>query len=168
MHVNAAWERGAREHGQQRLGRPDILDTEYLGWLRGAARKQARTALSRLLHGHRPAGVTFEGECNTPSVHQRLTSHYARMVKPFDGVLLRFYLRAEGPLSERHTVVERSRHTFIDERGLIAQCGCCRRGRDPHSGQWHLSLDLFSGGTADVTHGLCESCLELYYPDFEP
>ncbi|MFO0601014.1 MAG: hypothetical protein U0228_37240 [Myxococcaceae bacterium] len=162
--VNAEWNRRALADGARNLLGPRIIGTDYLWWLKGTLQSQAAAILSNLPAEPSPDALTLEGECNTPLVHQRLSTHFARLAQPRRGVLVRFFLRVEGPLAQRHQLSERPRESFVDENGIITQCGCCRRSRDPRTGQWHLSLALFPGGQSDVSHGLCDSCTEAYYP----
>lgn len=163
-HVNAEWDRSALEHHAPQLHSTQVLGTSFLSWIKGPMRAHAADALRRA-SADPTQSVTFESECNTPQLHQRLTSRFVRLDAPHSGLLLHFFLRVAGPLSQRYQLTERSIQSFADSSGLVTQCSCCRRARNPQTGKWFLSLELFTPGT-NITHGLCESCLETYYPNF--
>ena len=48
---------------------------------------------------------------------------------------------------------------------MISTCSYCRKAKD-HSGEWmHLDKYLSQRSTLKFTHGICDSCIEQYFPE---
>lgn len=171
--VNGAWTVHAHRDGAAWLGPERVVGTRYLDWVTGALAPIVENALESAFAPEVDVqGVWLHGECNTPTEYRTLSTNFAplRVPNAYEGVLVvRHALRAMGPIGERYSVratsVDRYRETpgSTNATGIIRQCSCCRRVWHPQSREWHLVLDLFAHHAPDVSHGLCDTCVELYY-----
>ena len=53
---------------------------------------------------------------------------------------------------------------YVNLDGAVVQCSHCRRCRHVITDEWAWVPSLVERSGADVTHGLCDPCLELLYP----
>ena len=170
--VNRAWDRFAQENG----GAPGALGASVVGSpfldhiCAGEVRSQHAAALARARSLIAPApvgGVVLVGECNSDRVARLMASRFEPL-RAQDGTLLGIsavytFLR-EGPIGESYPPVERDPEGYRGRGGLIRQCACCRRVRDPIANAWDLVPSLVSSPRPDVSHGICPLCVQLHYP----
>lgn len=52
---------------------------------------------------------------------------------------------------------------YTDAHGIVHQCGHCRRVQNLKTSAWDWCPDTL--GRLKISHGLCPSCLDHYYPD---
>ena len=167
--TNAAWEVHARRDGAPDMSPRSVIGKPYLDFILGALRSHVRRCLRVVTERSDLRGVDLHSECNTPDTLRLLSTHFAPLRSPdggLAGVVVRHSLRVAGPLADHYVIAEAPPESFRDDQGIITQCGCCRRVRDPADGSWKMSLTLLEKPRPDLSHGLCESCLELYYSDF--
>lgn len=161
--VNRAWEVHAAQAEVPQLSRDALLGSVYdapvVGPLRAAVAERVWRAQKE------SAASALHGECNTPTVFRLLTTTFdpIRDHARVAGVLVRHSLRAVGPLRRQHEATALPLATFMDGRGAVVQCSCCRRVRAVATGQWHLSLSLLVRPHALTSHELCDACLAAYF-----
>jgi len=81
-------------------------------------------------------------------------------------------------ITELHTTIA-EKIDLIDElrqalaevktlRGILPICSHCKKIRDDR-GYWNqLESYIQSHSEADFSHGICEECARIHYPDFAP
>lgn len=166
--TNAAWEIHAHRDGAPDMTPHRVIGRPYLDFVFGALQSHVRRCLSVATERNDLRGVDLHSECSTPDTLRLLSTHFAPLRAPdgtLSGVVVRHSLRAAGPLAARYVISEAAPESFRDDHGIITQCGCCRRVREPLEGGWKVCLPLLKKPRSDLSHGLCESCLELYYSD---
>lgn len=166
--VNDAWASHAASDGAAVLTADVVLGRPYLSFIQGPLRAELARCLEGAVADRHRTGITLHSECNTPSTFRRLSTHFSAVRTPEGellGVVIRQSLRAEGPLSERHEIADRAPETYRNDSGLIVQCSCCRRVREPDTDRWTLCLPLLNAAGISMSHGLCASCLEVYFSE---
>ncbi len=172
-YVNPAWSRHADEANAPESCRLEaVLHRRYLDFVVGALRPSLEVAIANLLRGGGPSRpeMFIHSECNTPQWFRRLTTHLTQIgpaagTASAQGLLLRHFLRVEGPLERRYELTDSPAEELQDANGVLTQCSCCRRVKVPGTEQWKMSLALFEPSPRMTSHGLCRSCLEAYYPE---
>jgi hypothetical protein len=103
---------------------------------------------------------TFEYECSSPEEF-RLFKMFVYPLRDNNGLLMEHALivekehdRPEAPYDKRY---------YIDENGILHQCGHCRRVRHLTEKRWDWCPTLM--GFENTSHGICDICLDFYYPD---
>lgn len=147
-----------------------VLGRPYLDFVAGAIRPHVAEAFNRaaaLSPGF--DSVWLHGECNTSTLRRLLTTRISPLWEQGGegnaaGLLVHHQLRVVGALDAHYALVEHAIDALRDDRQLIVQCGCCRRVREPQSGRWSMCVALLQVSAKDTSHGLCELCVETYYP----
>jgi hypothetical protein len=157
-YTNAEWFRFAKENNGEH-----ILDTWCLGKNILDATPDVllsfyKTLYSKGLESRHPIEHIFN--CSSPRVERKLLM---RILPLREG---------EGLLVETSTIVEIPHvlslyvsEQYVDENGIITQCSNCRRVRKTDgSSQWGFIKELMEKSHPNISHGLCSTCLEWYYP----
>lgn len=175
QYVNPAWTRHADEANASPSCRLEaVLHRRYVDFVVGPLRPSLEAAIANVMRGGNGAPSRPEtfihSECNTPQWLRHLTTHLTRIgpaegTASAPGLLLRHFLRIEGPLERQYELTDAPAERFQDANGLLLQCSCCRRAKVPGTEQWKMSLALFEPSPLRISHGLCGSCLEAYYPE---
>ncbi len=174
VHVNPAWTDVAARDGVQVLEPPALIGRHYLDFVVGPVRRYLEEKFHQaLLPSTGSRGLTLTSECNTPTLVRKLTTHVLpiRSSEQEDStqrLILIQSLRVVGPLAERREMTEENPDLWRDRNGILLQCSCCRRAQDRRSGVWRTNSALITRGADRTSHGLCELCLEAYYPDDDP
>jgi len=158
-YVNQAWSRMALDNGGAQvldawpLGRsvweaiPDVLARHY------------QDLWQRALDSGQPCKHDYE--CSSPELHRV----FRMQVHPLGraALLIRNHPVVERPYPGHGAPLRGDLYTNV--HGLITMCANCRRVRTVlDSRVWDWVPELVAHTVDNVTHGLCESCLELYYP----
>jgi hypothetical protein len=125
----------------------------------GPLRTFYRDAWSAALRSGQPWEHDFQ--CSSPERFRRLRM-WARPVSVGEGLLISTAVIIDRP----HTAPP---HTpalgrYLDEAGILHQCCHCRRARELDSARWDWVPAFVRDPPAKISHGLCEVCLEWYYP----
>lgn len=65
-----------------------------------------------------------------------------------------------------HVELRRATQEIRTLRGILPTCAYCKRIRD-EQGAWHTLESFVTGRTeARFSHGICQDCIPLYFPDF--
>lgn len=104
--------------------------------------------------------ITHEYECSSENVY--------RLMKLFV-----YPSHDNKVLLMEHTLIEKKIHDiiesikiiddYLDNDNIIIQCGQCRRSQHQKTKNWDWVVSSFTH--VKISHGLCDSCLALYYPD---
>lgn len=160
-HLNAAWCAHAAS-AKCVLPRAQVLSTPYHQCVTGPLREVVEGCLAQAFADQSKQGVFLYGECNTPEQRRALTTHFSRLESESgeQGLVLRHTLHPLGPLEED---AGEPLGSLRDALGWLLVCGCCRRARVPGSDRWLQRRALLERSFAQVSHGLCPLCAELYY-----
>jgi len=166
LFVNEAWDREGVVAEERRA----LVGTSWLD--RFASEEVRRLHAEFLFHTLRPA----PGARPRPEVHilERNTATSAVLVamkmEPvlLDGgpvaVAITHTPVRERPIDEVYPLVERGPDEYRAADGILTQCACCRRVKDPaEKGRWDLVAALVEAPPADAAQGLCGLCRELHY-----
>lgn len=167
LFVNEAWNRDAPAAAEEREA---LVGTSWLD--RFQSEEVRRLHAEFLFHALKPA----PGARPRPEVHilERNTSTSAVLVamkmEPvlLDGgpvaVAITHTAVRERPIDEVYPLVERGPEEYRAPDGLLTQCACCRRVKDPaEADRWDLVAALVEAPPAGATQGLCGLCRELHY-----
>jgi hypothetical protein len=166
-YLNNAWFRFAAENG----GEPDISTR----WGIGARLTEAISPpldeyyarrFRRCLADAKPWDQQYE--CSSAEHFRKLHM----IVYPLEGG--RGGLVVNSLVMEaRHDPVERPARApalehYVDEHGSVHQCMHCRRTQSPAVPQrWDWVPAWVAESPSNTSHGLCEACLDFYYPELE-
>ena len=168
--VNPAWDRFASENG----GAPGALGSAVVGttFLDHVAGHEVRAHHARLLEralaGQGWSGVVQLGECNSPTEARLMAARFERVVAgPAEvpvGIAAVYTMLTTRPMAGVHPPVEAEAAAYRRPDGLLTQCACCRRVQDTADPErWDLVPRLVEAPALNVTHGLCDLCVQLYY-----
>jgi len=171
--VNRAWDRfaAANDGAPQALG-ASVVGTPFLDHIAGSeVQTYCAAALAhakRLVDPPPLGGVVLVGECNSDRLARLMTSRFTPVFTPsgeLAGLSAVYTMLREAPISESYPPVARDAGRYRAANGLIRQCSCCRRVRDPgEPNAWDLVPALVVSRHPDVSHGICPVCVELHYP----
>jgi hypothetical protein len=166
--LNRAWTDSVERDHLAACRATALLGRPFLDFVAGPLRPYLAKAFERAAAmGPGIKSIWIHGECNTPQYFRRLTTRISPLWDPGQtvptGYLVHSDVRRVGALSERYVLAELPVETWIQGDGFILQCGCCRRVRNPTTGEWAMSLELLERPVEKTSHGLCELCLETYY-----
>lgn len=167
--LNRAWTESAeREHLPATCRAEALLGRRFLDFVAGGLKPYLAQAFERAATmGPGIHSVWLHGECNTPQLFRRLTTRISPIWDPRQAeptaYLIHNDVRRVGALSDRYVLAEIPIDTWVQNDGLIVQCGCCRRVRNPKTSEWAMSIELLEHPVEHTSHGLCELCLETYY-----
>lgn len=164
--LNPAWDVGAEGHvGCEAKA---VIGRRYLDFVAGKLNPIVTRAFAQAAAlGPGLGSVWLHGECSTPDwfrlITTRITGLWSADPAAPSGYLVHHELRLEGTLAERFLLVERPTDAWRHANGLVVQCGCCRRVREPGTGRWEMSVALLERQADGTSHGLCDLCVESYY-----
>ena len=170
--LNRAWSVSLkRDHAPKSCDPGEVLGRPYLDFVAGDLKVKMKQAFERAFALDPTDSVWVHGECNTAKLYRKLSTRITALEDPAtrlrDGFLVHSDLRIAGPLSDRYEPVELDVDAWRDTNGLIVQCGCCRRVREPGTGRWAMGLELIERPVDGTSHGLCDLCLETFYGEPE-
>lgn len=168
LFVNEAWSDGPAA-GSEPEGR-ELVGTSWLDGFRGEEVRRLHAEF--LFHtlrpppGARPRPEVHILERNTPTRSVLVAMKMEPVV--LDGgpvaVAITHTAVRERPIGEVYPPVERSADELRDGAGVITQCSCCRRARDPREeDRWDLVPWLLEAPPEAATQALCGLCRELHY-----
>lgn len=102
---------------------------------------------------------TFAYECSSPEVF-RLLKMYIYPLKNKNGLFLDHCFLVTKTIDRE--VACCSRRSYMDEHGLVRQCGHCRRTLNIENNSWDWCPNFL--GYRKISHSLCRNCLDHYYP----
>ncbi|GFE61750.1 hypothetical protein [Geobacter sp. AOG2] len=169
-YFNEAWVRFARDNG----GSPSLMSSECLGLsvldvtpedLRPFYRELFTRAMASVTY--RPRSISHEYECSSPEKYRRFAMNLYRL-EGGQGLLIVNALLVEMPHEARGTVPvvpAADADAYLDHHALVIQCAACRRIKhQQHPGRWDWIPAWVRQPPERTSHGLCELCLNYYYP----
>lgn len=107
----------------------------------------------------------FEHNYKCPSEREdRIFRQSAYPLKDATGLVISNHLVLEKPFDEDPREFSKK---FLNDKGLIRQCSCCRRISDPNEHAWLWVPSLVENPVPETSHGICPQCLNHFYPDIE-
>jgi hypothetical protein len=74
-------------------------------------------------------------------------------------------------IAEKNDLIDELRQALAEVKtlqGILPLCSHCKKIRDDR-GYWNqLESYIQSHSEADFSHGICEECARIHYPDFAP
>ncbi len=157
-YVNPVYLRFAEDNGGKEIADRFSVGCRILDAIDGPLRNFYADLYGRALrHGE---VIEHDYECSSPDEFRKFRMH----IFPISD--------AHGLLVDHSLIVsrehDREAHPFdpdayIDEHGIIYQCGHCRRIKHLKAKRWDWCPDALA--RLKISHGLCELCLDHYYPD---
>lgn len=160
-YCNPAWDRFALENGGEALCSPAPIGRSVLDFISGPDRDYFATHYRRVLRGTEPWEHDYE--CSSPDTFRKFRLR-ALPMRTRAGLMVINSLCVEHPLDlVGHPPLEA---VYRMDNGMIVMCSGCRRTRrvEPAS-VWDWVPGLVERMPLDISHGICERCKELYYPD---
>jgi hypothetical protein len=164
---NAAWFRFAAENGEPAISSTWPIGRSVLDAVPGCLSLWCRTFVASALASGGSRPLSHEYECSSADVYRRFVMTAYPVPGPIaDGVLVANSLRVEVPHSQSDQVpMPQAARNYIDAAGLIHQCAHCRRVRSVAEPlEWHWVPEWVRHARQNISHGLCETCLTVYYP----
>jgi hypothetical protein len=118
-----------------------VLGRRYLDFVVGDLKSHLSAAFECASHATaRRRSVWIFSECNTPHLFRPLATRISALCskrKSPSGEAVN-----ASTLDERYQLVMRREDDWRDVRGLIVQCSCCRRVKNPHTALSEMSVEL--------------------------
>ncbi len=166
-YINPAWIRFARENGGFVTGPSNAwLGQRYLDVIAEPLRPfyaQLFTLAPDAGSGLQPVSHVYE--CSTPAVFRQFAMKVYGLAKG-DGFVVINTLVATRPHDHPTRVPhlpDRALYESVD--GIISQCAHCRLIRRADGSRWDWVPAWIEQIPSGTSHGVCEVCLEYYYPD---
>lgn len=163
-YVNPAWVRFARENGADTGGRPWI-GQRYLDVI-AAPLRPFYTELFALapVAGSALQPVTHVYECSTAELFRQFAMQVYKMAHDAGFIVINT-LVASRPHDDTTRVPQApDRALYVAEDGVVVQCSHCRLIRRADASGWDWVPDWINTIPNETSHGVCEVCLEYYYP----
>ena len=155
--VNAAWRAFACDNGAPDVLRHFGVGSCYVDGIGGEQRSHYADILRQALATGAPLEALYE--CSTADLYRLM--RLRALPFPGKGLLLEHTLVESRP--HDRTVEPADPVRFPDRRGLVLQCGNCRRTQDPSARSWHWIPNWVSAPPSNTTHGVCTVCLGYFY-----
>jgi hypothetical protein len=142
---------------------PDVMSrfgvgTDFLAAIRGPQRDFYRDLLTQAWDSGKQLSQDYE--CSAPDLYRefRLLIYPAQEGR---SALMEHSLRVTA--AHQRQEVDPVLGEYLDDAGLLHQCGHCRRVRHIATERWDWCPPLMS--YKETSHGLCPTCLDFYYPE---
>ncbi len=158
--VNHAYFRFAADNGGDRIVTDFGPGADLLTAIGGPQKQFYKALLAGCFERTDP--LSHDYECSSSSVY-RLLKMFVYPTVNRNALLLDHSLVVEQ--QQELPMTSQPKDSYIDEDGIMHQCGLCRRVRHNNMKQWDWLEGAFD--FSSVSHGLCESCLTKYYAMIE-
>lgn len=163
VYCNAAWDRFAAENGGVGLERERQLGRALLDVVPEPLRPLISEGFRGVITGGSPWRQVYE--CSSPSVFRR----FQLAVYPDSrsaGLVAVHSLLIERPHDPAEREAQAAGPLYIGQDGLIRMCCHCRRTRRAQpDAAWDWVPAYVEHPPTSVSHWICETCLNLFYPD---
>jgi hypothetical protein len=161
IYCNPSWDRFAEQNGAPHLRAKLVLGMAALDSTSGELFDYYRYRYHEVLADRRPRDHDFH--CSSPEVERLMRMHIYRS-RNAPALLISCSMRIErshsGPSGEP------IQDLYRNAQGVIVMCSNCRRTRraavEPET--WDWVADFVRRMPGGVSHGLCNLCLNYYYP----
>ncbi len=161
-YLNPAWFRFARDNGGEEvserwgLGAP-VLEAMH-GPVRALFEREYRLCFEKC------RAWQHDYECSSPRVFREFHMDVFA-IGGARGLLVINTLTAEHPHGSDRVAMKPEESLYLDEHGLILQCGYCRRiQRSDGSERWEWIPEWVENQPDNVTGGLCVPCYQTRFP----
>jgi len=159
-YCNTAWDRFAVANGGPELMRPAPIGRPLLDFISGPLAAYYAAALGNARSAPEPWHHVYE--CSSPAAFRRFVMHVFPD-KVTHGLLVVNSLCVERPHEPGQTRLRDA--DYRGRNGLIVMCSHCRRTRrDGPLEEWDWVPEYVEHQPPKTSHGLCNPCLEYYYP----
>jgi hypothetical protein len=164
VYCNEAWDRFSAANGGRGLQRDRQVGCSVVETIPLALRPYFIKNYQSVLATGQPWEHSYE--CSSPTLFRQF-----RMMACPDlaskGIVVVNSLwveRAHDPAERSDRVADD--YLYRREDGLITMCCHCRRTSRTGNSRWDWVADYLRRPPHNVTHGICEVCVNLYYPDY--
>jgi hypothetical protein len=160
--TNSAWETFALANAGADVLRRWPLGASFHAGVSDALRDYYARAFARVLQRQEAWEQTYD--CHSPE----LTRQFRLQVLPLGGLglLLIHSLLVEVPMLEKKSAPLHGLEQYRGPRGVVRQCSNCRRTQRAGSPEvWDWVPQFVSGTPNYVSHGICTTCINQYYPE---
>lgn len=163
--VNPGWCRFSRDNGgAEWLGSAAVLGVSYLDCIAPALRPFFEELFDGAAKRDRLTPATHLYECGSVHTHRRFVMAVFGLPQG-EGLVVMHTLVEERARDADPIVVPADPDRYREGHGSIMQCAHCRRTRRPDRSGWDWVGAWVETPPPNTSHGLCEICLEIYYPD---
>lgn len=160
VYCNAAWDAFAAANGAAHLQRPAPVGRFLFEFIRGPVSGFYEAAYRRVLETVKPWRHVYE--CSTATTFRRFAMQVLPMRRT-QGLLVVNSLCVERPHEPPHALG--APLEYRSPKGVVVMCSHCRRTRRAGgSEQWDWVPGHVERLPGNTSHGLCDLCLEYYYP----
>lgn len=159
---NEAWVNFAQNNNGKEILQRFELGTVMTKVGEEPIRSFLREAYLEALEENKPFEHTYE--CSSPD-NYRLFRQTAYPLYGSTGLVISHHLVEEKPHEEEASEFSKQ---FTDEHGIVTQCQNCRKIRNPENRRsWFWVPALVRTPLPEISHGICSTCLDHYYPDID-
>jgi hypothetical protein len=161
VYCNPAWDSFAVENGAPSLCAQNMVGRLVLDSTTGIVTAYYRSLYAAVLRDGRCRSHEFH--CSSPDL-QRLFRMDVFSLKAARALLVSCSIRLEQPHSDISREPTEARYRNVD--GLIVMCSNCRKTRRAEAAAdvWDWVPQFTAHPPGMVSHGLCNLCLEHYFP----
>jgi hypothetical protein len=160
LYVNQAYLSFAEHNQGDEIPERFSVGSNLLDAIGGPLKEFYHDFFTRCLQAEKP--TEHEYECSSPE-HFRKFRMIVYPVSSREGMLVEHSLIIEKPHDRQE--VEFERKNYIDENGILHQCGHCRRIKNLITSRWDWYPPAME--YKETSHGLCNPCLDYHYPDVD-
>lgn len=159
-YLNPAWTAFARANDGEEIPEHWGLGASYL---EAISEPRLREFYERRLRDIAPEKpFRHEYECSSGATFRSFHLHAQVLPDGTSLLLVNTLVRLEPAASVLGPAPDPDPDRYRDPEGLIRQCAECRRTAVPGSGRWEWVPSLLDRHQVQVSHGLCEVCIQVY------
>jgi len=164
VYCNEAWDRFCAANGAAGLRRDSQIGRPILEAIPPVLQPYFRGNYQSVIATGQPWEHSYE--CSSPTEFRqfRMMACPDPEAKGIVVVNSIWVERAHNPLERWDQIPDE--HVYCSEEGYITMCCHCRRARRWRTSRWDWVADYLRLPPQQVTHGICDVCLNLYYPDY--
>ncbi|WP_028580928.1 hypothetical protein [Desulfogranum japonicum] len=160
MAFNEAWIIFARKNDGENILSNYLLGTQVSEVGIKPIRKYILNGYMKALREKIP--FVHDYECSSPQAY-RVFHQTAYPIFDSSGLIITHHLI----INKQHTEREIDFYShFENDQKIVTQCANCRKIRDPQNDKtWFWVPELVERPLPNTSHGICDPCLDHYYPD---
>jgi hypothetical protein len=159
-YCNPAWDQFAVQNDAPHLVAEKVLGMHVLQSTSGPLVGYYQSLFAQALADRQPTHLDFQ--CSSAEL-ERLMEMHVNPLRRTRALLIACSIRLEKPHDPSREPVQDG---YRDEHGVMTMCSNCRRTRragvKPET--WDWIAEFVEHQQKRVSHGLCDLCLEYYYP----
>jgi hypothetical protein len=157
IYCNPAWDDFAIENGARGITHGGALGIDLFTVIAPELKGFYRSNLDVTRNSGEPWNLIYE--CSSPN--------------HFRAYRMRVYPLRDRELLFTNSLVVGSAHSlqrdvktddYVSSYGIVTMCAHCRCSRDQRSGRWDYVLAFVRSTDTRISHGLCRTCREYFYP----